>query len=259
MKRTTRNTYIFINLGLAALVPFGLICLARHERTTTPRWAIIQDMDKQPYYKAERPSKLFADGRAMRPHIPGTLAQQDFIYINQAEARAHPRNWTKDHVILKNKKLYDSILFGQTLVSGHGQWLTQIPIPVTKRFVKRGQTEFNIFCEPCHGYNGKGNGTVNRWDQRLRKLGSPEAGTWVPPSNLLGPGVAYLSDGLIYNVVTNGVASMASYKDQIPVVDRWAIVAYVRALEKSQKVVPAAKLPYLIRTNLKPLPTPGSQ
>ncbi|MGC8559539.1 MAG: c-type cytochrome [Phycisphaerae bacterium] len=254
MKRKTRNFYIYINIGLLGLVPFGLICLARHERTTTPRWAIIQDMDKQPYYKPQRPSKLFADGRAMRRHIPGTLAQQDFIYVNQAQVRAHPNNWAKGHVVLKNKTLYDSVLYGQKLVHGQGQWLAHIPIPITKRFVERGRTEFNIFCEPCHGYNGRGNGTVNRWDQRLRKDGSPDAGTWVPPSDLLGPGVKFLSDGLIFNVISNGVGTMASYKDQIPVVDRWAIVSYVRALEKSQKVVPVSKLPYPIRHSLKSLP-----
>ena len=76
----------------------------------------------------------------------------------------------------------------------------------------------------------------------------------MPPSDLLGPGVAYLSDGLIFNVISNGVGTMASYKDQIPVVDRWAIVSYVRALEKSQKVVPVSKLPYPIRHSLKSLP-----
>ncbi len=253
MKRKTRNFYIYVNLGLVALVPFGLICLARHRRTTTPRWAIIQDLDKQPYYKPQRPSKFFADGRAMRPHIPGTLAQQDFIYVNQAETRAHPHNWAKGHVVLSHQKIYDAILYGQKLVHGQGQWLTHIPIPLTKRFVERGQVKFNIFCEPCHGYDGRGNGPVNQWDQKLRREGSPAAGNWVPPSDLLGPGVAFLSDGMIYNIATNGVGTMASYKDQIPVVDRWAIVSYVRALERSQKVVPVGKLPYPIRTTLKPL------
>jgi hypothetical protein len=259
MKRKTRNIYIYINIALAGLVPFGIICLARHERTTTPRWSIIQsNMEKQRYYKPQRPNTLFADGRAMRPHIPGTLAQQDFIYVNQAEIRAHPHNWAKGHVVLKSKALYDSVLYGQKLVNGQGQWLSHIPIPVTRRFVERGQTEFNIFCEPCHGYDGRGNGPVNQWDQRLRKDGSPDAGTWVPPSNLLGAGVKYLSDGLIYNVVTNGVGTMASYKDQIPVVDRWAIVSYVRALEMSQKKVPVRQLPYPVRTRLKFLKTKGS-
>ena len=55
------------------------------------------------------------------------------------------------------------------------------------------------------------------------------------PSDLTGPGVQFMPDGGIYNVITNGIAVMAAYKDQVPVVDRWAIVAYVRALQLSQK------------------------
>ncbi len=253
MKAKTRNLYIIGDLVLLALIPFAIIAVRRYSYTTTPRFAIIQGMDRMPYLTPERRSPVFADGRAMRPHIAGTMAQQDFTFINMAEARAHPNNWKKDHVVIRSGLQYDRIMLGQKLVHGTGQFITKIPIPVTRRLVLRGQEQFDIFCTPCHGFNGMGNGTVNQYVNKLRAAGSPDAGNWVQPSDLTGPGVAFMPDGGIFNVITNGIAAMAAYKDQIPVVDRWAIVAYVRALQLSQKKVSVRRLPMSVRNRLKSL------
>ncbi len=179
------------------------------------------------------------------------MAQQDFTFVNMAEARAYPGNWKKDHVAIRTGPQYNRIMFGQKLVNGQGQFVTKIPIPVTRRLVLRGQKEFDIFCTPCHGFNGMGNGTVNQYVNKLRAAGSPDAGSWVQPSDLTGPGVQFMPDGGIYNVITNGIAVMAAYKDQVPVVDRWAIVAYVRALQLSQKKVAVGRLPQSVRSRLK--------
>ncbi|EQD80554.1 hypothetical protein B1A_00773, partial [mine drainage metagenome] len=155
------------DLVLLALIPFGIIAVRRYSYTTTPRFAIIQGMDRMPYLTPERRSPVFADDRAMRPHIAGTMAQQDFTFINMAEARAYPGNWKKDHVAIRNGQQYDRVMLGQKLVKGQGQFVTKIPIPVTRRLVLRGQEQFDIFCTPCHGFNGMGNGTVNQYVNKL--------------------------------------------------------------------------------------------
>ena len=249
-----QKAMIFFLVGsivMAALIPLAIIADRRYERTAIPRIAIIPDMNKMAYLKPERSSPLFADHRAMRPHIRGTMAQEDFIFENQAEQRAYPNNWKKDHVVLTSGRQYQRVMYGQVLSKGQASFITHIPIPVTRRFVQRGQEQFDIFCEPCHGYNGQGNGTVNIYDSELRANGdTSDAGTWVQPSNLTQIGVQALPDGGIYNVITNGIAAMAAYKDQIPVVDRWAIVSYVRVLGLAQKKVPAYRLPASVRTNL---------
>ena len=228
---------------LLLILPLMIIALKRHERSATPRLAIIQDMDKMPYLKPQRKSDFFADGRGMRPHIPGTLAREDFIYINQAETQLHPNNWAATHVVLNSKIKYEKMLYGQVLRNGQGDWVKAIPIHVTPEFVNRGQQKFDVYCGPCHGDNGRGNGLVNQYVTQLRAEGSADAGTWVQPTDLTSPAVKYMPDGQIYGVITNGIAAMAAYKDQIPVVDRWAIVAYVRALELAAAPVPASKLP----------------
>ncbi len=251
MKAKIRNFYILGDLVLLALIPFAIIAVRRYSYTTTPRFAIIQDMDRMPYMKPDRRSPIFADDRGMRPHITGTMAKQDFTFINMAEARAYPGNWNKDHVAIRSGAQYDRIMLGQKLVNGQGQFINKIPIPVTRRLVLRGQEQFDIFCTPCHGFNGMGTGTVNQYVNKLRAAGSPDAGTWVQPSDLTGPGVQFMPDGGIYNVITNGIAVMAAYKDQVPVVDRWAIVAYVRALQLSRKKVVPSRLPKSVQSRLK--------
>ncbi len=240
------------SLILAALIPLAVIALRRNEHSATPRFHIMLGMDKMAYRKPQRPSQFFADGRAMRPHIPGTLARQDFIYNNEAQMRLTPNKWKLDHVVLSTRLKYERVLLGQVLSGGQGRFITHIPIPVTKALVHRGQQQFDIFCMPCHGANGRGNGLVNQWVHKLRQAGSPDAGTWVRPTDLTSPAVTFLPDGGIYSIIVNGIAGMPAYKDQIPVVDRWAIVAYVRALGLSGKTISAARLPVNVRASLAP-------
>lgn len=99
--------------------------------------------------------------------------------------------------------------------------IAKIPIPVTMQLIERGQQRFNIYCSPCHGRTGDGRGIVVQrgllpppsfHDERLRKVG----------------------DGHIFDVISNGIRNMPSYRAQIPVDDRWAIVSYFRALQRSQ-------------------------
>ena len=94
--------------------------------------------------------------------------------------------------------------------------------------VRRGQLVFNIYCSPCHGVGGFGNGLVN---ERAELLGQP---TWLTPSNLHAPVTRARANGFLYDAITNGVRKMPAYGTQIEIADRWAVVLYVRALQKSQ-------------------------
>jgi mono/diheme cytochrome c family protein len=112
-----------------------------------------------------------------------------------------------------------------------GTPLSALPFPVTKEVLQRGQERFNIYCAPCHDRLGNGNGMIVRRGYRH------------PPSYHIAR-LRSVSDGYIYDVITNGFGAMPDYAAQIPPRDRWAIVAYVRALQFSRNAsvndVPAA-------------------
>ena len=95
------------------------------------------------------------------------------------------------------------------------------PEKIDRAFIERGQKRFNIYCQPCHDQTGSGRGIV--------PLRNP---SWLP-SNLQDPRQKAMVDGEIFNIITNGRRTMPSYAPQIPEKDRWAIVAYVRALQRT--------------------------
>ena len=102
-----------------------------------------------------------------------------------------------------------------------GNFIKTIPVAVNKDMLVRGQERYNIFCAPCHSLSGDGKGIV------------PKRG-FLPPPSFHQDNVRAFDDGYIYNVITNGVRNMPAYRKQIPVEDRWAIVGYVRALQRTQ-------------------------
>ena len=154
--------------------------------------ACRQDMHDQPRYKPLAESQFFSDGRSARPMVEGTVA------------RGHLR-------------IDEARYTGQI----DGENVDQFPIPIDKDGIERGQTRFNIYCTPCHGRLGDGNGMVV-----LR-------GFRQPPS--------YFSDRLVnapvghyFDVITNGFGAMPSYASRIESDDRWRVIAYIRALQLSE-------------------------
>ncbi len=107
-----------------------------------------------------------------------------------------------------------------------GNFAASIPIAIDEALVKRGQERFNVYCSPCHGRVGDGHGMV-------AKRG------FLQPANLNGDRVRNAPPGYIYAVIANGYGSMPEYADALPVRDRWAVVAYIRALELSRRASPA--------------------
>ncbi|MBI2840054.1 MAG: cytochrome c [Acidobacteria bacterium] len=202
-------------LAALSLIPFVLIARARGTKSASPRIHIIQDMDDQPKFRAQQPNSLFADGRATRPPVPGTVA-----YGKLAE---------DDHYY-RGKVGTD--------------WATTLPVQVTEPMMKRGQERFGIYCAPCHGLAGAGDGVVAMRADRLQE------GTWVPPASFHTDVNRARSVGYLFNVITNGVRKMPAYGSQIPEADRWAIVSYVRALQRSQNT-PVNEVPPEIQASLR--------
>jgi len=106
-------------------------------------------------------------------------------------------------------------------VDDKGQPLAKLPLPITIDLLQRGRTRYDIYCSACHGRLGDGRGIVVR-------RGYP------PPPAFTDDRLQGITDGHIFDVITNGIRNMPAYKYQIPAADRWAIVAYLRALQRSQ-------------------------
>lgn len=192
--------YALVVVTAAAVVPLALAVKARHSKTEKPRVHLIQDMDSQPKYKAQRENTIFADGRADREALPGTVAVG---HLNE-----------DDHLFRGR---------------AGGGWARTFPaqIELTEETMARGKERFGIFCAPCHGQAGLGDGMVH---QRADTLGQ---GGWIPPTNINQDYLRTMPVGELYNSITNGVRNMPAYGPQITPEDRWAIILYVRALQRS--------------------------
>ncbi|MBD3377186.1 cytochrome c [candidate division KSB1 bacterium] len=102
-----------------------------------------------------------------------------------------------------------------------GQWVVSLPIQMTLPLLKRGQERYDIFCAPCHSRTGDGQGIMVNHG-------------YIPPPTFHADRLRDIEDGHIYDVIVKGIRNMPSYAHQVPVNDRWAIVAYVRALQRAQ-------------------------
>jgi hypothetical protein len=183
----------------AALLPPLLVAKTLSAQSPSRRAHPVLDMDFQPKYLPQQASGLFADGRAMRPPVSGTVAADRVV--------------DDDHLLL-----------GRT----DDKPATTFPITVTLELMKRGQSRYNIYCAPCHGLAGDGDGIVSE------KAFEREEPKWVRPFSLYSQSVVEMPVGQLYQTISTGVRTMPGYASQIAVEDRWAIAAYVRALQRSR-------------------------
>ncbi|MEO6600552.1 MAG: quinol:electron acceptor oxidoreductase subunit ActD [Polyangiaceae bacterium] len=200
-KLPTGLVYGLIIVAVASIVPFALAAKARYTKSESTRIHLIQDMDSQPKYKAQRENPFFADKRADRPAIDGTVAVGD--------AR-------DDDKFYKGKD-------GDT-------WARTFPsqIALTEATMDRGRERFGIYCTPCHGQVGLGDGMV------AKRADSLAQGTWIPPTNMTQEYLRQMPVGELFNSISNGIRNMPGYGAQIKTEDRWAIIMYVRALQRSR-------------------------
>jgi mono/diheme cytochrome c family protein len=166
-----------------------------------------QDMHDAPRYEAYEKSDFFSDQRSARPLIEGTVA------------RGH---LDEDEVLHTGK-------------SG-GTFAAQLPLPIDMALLQRGRQRYQIYCTPCHGLAGNGDGMVVRRGYRK-------------PTSFHDDRLRAQPVGYFFDVMTNGFGAMPDYAAQVPMRDRWAIVAYIRALQLSQHAtlddVPPAVRPQL--------------
>jgi mono/diheme cytochrome c family protein len=166
-----------------------------------------QDMHNQPKFKPLRASEFFPDRRSARPLVAGT--------VDRSEAQADPSYLTG----LENFRPVEAL-----------------PFPVSREALERGRERFNIYCMPCHGKLGDGNGMV------------AQRGYLHPPS-FHDDRLRESPVGHFFDVITNGLGGMPDYAQQIPVDDRWKIIAYIRALQLSEHAT-LADVPPDIRNKL---------
>lgn len=156
-----------------------------------------QNMQFQNRFNAQEKNEFFANNMSMRPPVDGTIARGK---------------------LRQNPEVYE----GRT---ENGEYVTEIPFEVTRSFLYRGQERYDIFCTPCHGTLGDGQGII-----MTGQYG------YVPAPSYHRQASYDMPDGQFYSAITEGIRSMPAYNTQIEVEDRWAIVAYIRALQRSQNV-----------------------
>ncbi len=170
--------------------------------------ACRQDMHDQPKYRPLRATDFFEDGRSARPQVEGTVA----------------RGHLKEDELLYTGKDAQSLVTaqpGQSVQTGQG-FSNAFPFAVTKQIVDRGEERYNIYCSICHDKSGAGLGMVVRRGYRQ------------PPS-FHSDRLRQAPAGYFFDVITNGFGAMPDYSAQITARDRWAIVAYIRALQLAQQ------------------------
>jgi len=180
--------------------------------------ACRRDMQDQPKMKAYRGTSFFGDGLSARPPVEGTVARG---YLRaDTELFTGKKNKTLSSVSTPAAPDSNQAATGQ---NAYPDDVDVFPIPVTKEVVDRGRERYDIFCTVCHGKTGYGDGMIVR--RGFRKAAS------FHEDRLRNAPV-----GHFFDAVTNGWGAMPPYAPQIAVQDRWAIIAYIRALQVSQNV-----------------------
>ncbi len=175
------------------------------------------DMQDQPRYKPFKQSDFFSDNKAMRELPEGTVARgmlrEDKVFYTGKKLNVDP------NAAANVQSTTDSS--GNTVVSSFPNDIEKSPVPLTKELLERGEQRYRVFCIVCHGPVGNGDGMIVRRG-------------YSKPSTYNDDRLRNAPDGHFYDVITNGWGKMSGYASQIPPGDRWAIVAYIRALQISQ-------------------------
>src|SRR5262249_4046309 len=210
---------IFILCMIAMVAVLGF----RGQKGTQPPSEVFPDMVRQPKVRAQAPLDFFADGRGPRLPVAGTVPIGYEMPVRNAThtdaSGQNPMGEAPEEAHMRIAFSAGTDYFNTGKMGD--QWGTGIPLPMTRELMERGRQRFNITCAMCHGASAAGNGITKQYglatvvslqDDRLRKM----------------------SDGEIFNTITNGKNTMMAYGSNVVVADRWAIIAYLRALQRSQ-------------------------
>ncbi len=192
--------WIFLIIAVVSLLGF------RGSKSKDQPLYVFPDMDWQAKYLPQGENKFFADGRNDRPMVPGTAGRG---YGNQL-ASVFSADYTDP--VSENPPLYSG-------KDDEGEWMRGFPVEVNDEFMLLGQQKYDIFCAVCHGASGDGNGVVKQY----------EGATLI--ASLLQERLMAMPEGEIFNTITHGKLNMGAYGMKLRPDERWAVVAYVRALQ----------------------------
>lgn len=186
--------YVYLTTFFLLVLTVGALGF-RGSISTRPPLEVFPDMDRQAYYKPQSRSAFFADGRTDRP-IPAGVVARGRLRLDSAYYEGR---------------------------DAAGEWVRGFPtqVQITHDFMARGRERYDIYCTVCHGALGDGRGIVTNYG-------------WGGPVSLHSDLYRDMPEGEIYNTITNGKNTMFGYADKLEPEDRWAVVAYMRALQRAQ-------------------------
>lgn len=193
-----KNRLIFIAMIL--FLPFVASC--RGDKSSSPSVMLVRNMVDQTSYGPQSGNELYKDKKSQRDPVAGTVASGE-AYTNTVIFKGQEAGSTEKNPI----------------------WVKKIPLPISSQFLANGREHYNTYCSACHGYAGNNDGLVTK-----------AAGGSIAPANIHDADKIKLPVGKIYDAITNGVNNwnMPGFSEQMSVQERWAVVAYVRALQLSQ-------------------------
>ena len=199
--------YFLTSFGVGVVLVM-LIAGKRGDHSRKPPIYIFPDMKRQLKLRPQTANGFFANGLSSQLPPPGTIAQSKPISVGGQEIYS-----------------FEDVPVNTGRPAGAGgttNFVETNPVPITTGLLERGQQRFTIYCTPCHGQQGDGNGITKK------------IGAMAVVANLHDKIIVEQPDGAIFNTVSNGKNNMQGYAPQIPVEDRWAIIAYLRALQLSR-------------------------
>jgi len=197
---------LYIILILLTVVAVGVGIAGRQGRLSRkPPIEIFPDMDRQLKLRPQQPNNFFTNGLSSQLPPPGTVARSEPLQTVNGPVYA-----------------FEDAPANTGRVTGTTNFVETNPLPVNGQLLQHGRERFNIYCSTCHGALGDGNG-INK------KLGVMSA-----VANLQDKRIVEMADGEIFNTITFGKGLMGAHGPLVPVADRWAIIAYLRALQLSQ-------------------------
>jgi mono/diheme cytochrome c family protein len=197
---------LYVILILLTAVAVGVGIAGRQGRLSRkPPIEVFPDMDRQLRLRPQQPNDFFTNGISSQLPPPGTVARGE--PLQTVNGPVYP---------------FEDAPVNTGRVTGTTNFVETNPLPVTGQLLQRGRERFNIYCTPCHGALGDGNG-INK------KLGVMPA-----VANLQDKRIVEMADGEIFNTLTFGKGLMGAHGPMVPVADRWVVVAYLRALQLSQ-------------------------
>src|SRR5215469_2119400 len=195
----------FLAILLCCIVATVGVLGFRGTHSTKPPLYIFPDMEWQLKLRPQKPNGFFANGISSQLPVAGTIPRSS--PIQTASGPVYP---------------YEDSPVNTGLIPGTTNFVANNPLPITASLLKRGQQRFTINCSPCHGQLGDGNGITKK------------IGAMVTVANLHDKRIVEMADGELFFVISNGRNLMGSYGANVVVQDRWAIIAYLRALQLSQ-------------------------